>query len=124
MRSPSTTMTFLSRASIILAEKIGGGGEGTVHNVSGQPSVVAKVYHSALSDERVKKLEAMIGVSTPALSQITAWPADILYEGAKPVGFIMPRATKAEEAHILYGLKSCKSRNSRMPVLGSSSTPR
>lgn len=108
MLSPSTTLTLRSRASIILAEKIGGGGEGTVHNVSGQPSVVAKVYHAALSGERVKKLEAMIGVSTPALSQITAWPADLLYAGAKPAGFIMPRATKAEEAHILYGLKSRK----------------
>ena len=107
---PSSALQLRSGAAVTLAERIGGGGEGTVYGLRGQSSAVAKVYHSGLTGERLKKLEAMIDAGTASLSKITAWPNALLYSGAKPVGFIMPRAEKAEEAHVLYGLKSRKQR--------------
>ena len=97
-----------SGETIALAERLGGGGEGTVHAVQGQSNVVAKIYHAGLSGERLQKLTAMINAGTPALSAITAWPSALIFSSTTPVGFLMPRATKAEEVHVLYGLKSRK----------------
>lgn len=97
-----------SGALIVLGERLGGGGEGTVYTVQGRPAAVAKIYKAGLSREKEQKLQAMISAGTASLASVTAWPSDILASDGHLVGFLMPRATQAEEAHILYGPKSRK----------------
>lgn len=98
-----------SGAPVVLAERIGGGGEGAVYAVRGRGDVVAKLYASP-TQERRRKLEAMVAQRPPALAEITAWPSDLVLSGGGIVGFLMPRAVQAEEAHVLYGPKSRKQR--------------
>ena len=88
----------------ILANVLGSGGEGTVYNVRGDSSIVAKIYkdgkfHSVGDRQTMeRKLKTMINMNIPP--QVDgilrlAWPLDILYFNGSFVGFIMP-AVKAE----------------------------
>jgi DNA-binding helix-hairpin-helix protein with protein kinase domain len=97
-----------SGQEVHLAERLGGGGEGTVYAVRGRPTVVAKIYNSAMSGDREQKLRAMVALGTPQLAAITAWPSELILSGCHVIGFIMPRAIEAQEAHVLYGPKSRK----------------
>jgi DNA-binding helix-hairpin-helix protein with protein kinase domain len=108
MATAGSRLRTTSGAPVALADRLGGGGEGAVYAVRGRPDAVAKIYKAALTQERGQKLEAMIGASAPALLRITAWPTDLVLAGGSVVGFLMPRAVQAEEAHVLYGPKSRK----------------
>lgn len=68
------------------------GGEGTLFELQGEPDKVAKILDPPhRTDERHRKLSAMVAVhSTPATRQC-AWPTDVLYVGNKFVGYVMPR---------------------------------
>jgi len=93
--------------AIKLGELLGRGGEASVYNVTGDRDVVAKVYHSAPSQDKQEKLAWMTQLSTPELSQFAAWPnATIQRRGqATTAGVLMPRVDKASEIHELYGPK-------------------
>lgn len=104
----SATYKLTSGHHIQTAERLGLGGEGAVFAVQGQPNLAAKVYHTPLADERRRKLETMISLASPELREITAWPQALLLNQNGPVGFLMPRAHAAEEAHMLYSIKSRK----------------
>lgn len=113
--SHSSSIRTIRGETISLAERLGGGGEGTVYAVKGSPDTVAKIYIAEMSPERREKLATMVGANTSALSQITAWPSDLLLSGTKTVGFLMPRAKSAHDVHVLYGMKS---RKANFPTAG------
>ena len=91
--------------AVALGALIGRGGEGVVHEISGRPGLVAKIYHQAIPPEKALKLENMARQAHPALLEIAAWPVDVLRIHPKGTaqGFIMPRVTGYQEIHTLYG---------------------
>ena len=75
-----------------LGNQIGRGGEGSVYEVEGEPSLVAKVYHKRpLPDDQVAKLQAMVPCWSSALETISAWPRSMLFDplSRKPCGILM-----------------------------------
>ncbi|MBE6543722.1 MAG: hypothetical protein E7675_04925 [Ruminococcaceae bacterium] len=81
---------------------IGSGGEGSVYEIKGDPTHVAKIYHTDKNDFKTKcntlqkKLEVMISMPiTPEVDGILhlAWPEDILFDkDGRFAGYVMPRA--------------------------------
>lgn len=85
---------------------MGRGGEGSVFEVEGQPTQVAKVYHKRpLPDDQVAKLQAMISCWSSALESISAWPRAMLFDPThrKPCGILMSKMDGARPLHELYG---------------------
>jgi DNA-binding helix-hairpin-helix protein with protein kinase domain len=96
-------------AKVSLAAKIASGGEGVVYNLEGEPRFVAKLYHGVPSDDRRRKVEAMVTIVNERLQKLTAWPSRCLYDprGAF-IGFVMPRVSGHHDIHMLYSPKSRK----------------
>ncbi|MBX7173938.1 MAG: hypothetical protein K1X72_23410 [Pyrinomonadaceae bacterium] len=90
-----------------LSIEIGRGGEGTVFYCPNDLSLVAKVYHEPVTEEKAEKLRWMAANKNEGLLKIAAWIVDTLHEqpNGKIVGFLMPNV-KAKEIHELYSLKS------------------
>lgn len=90
-----------------LSIEIGRGGEGTVFYCPNDLSLVAKVYHEPIDEEKAEKLRWMAANKNDGLLKIAAWLIDTLHEqpNGKIVGFLMPNV-KAKEIHELYSLKS------------------
>ena len=85
--------------SYTLVERIkkGKGGEGKIFEVSGQPNVLAKIWHEA-GGQRARKLDELLK-SKPAIHtelQSTlhlAWPSEVLSDSrGTTAGFLMPKA--------------------------------
>ncbi|MDI9408221.1 MAG: hypothetical protein QM523_03135 [Candidatus Pacebacteria bacterium] len=105
---------------LILGERLGRGGEGTVYAVVNRPELAAKVYHQPLSAEKIAKLRVMVGLNSFNLEGLTAWPLELLASLDPPdspdspdspdqtVGFIMPRIAVAQDIHTLYSPRSRK----------------
>lgn len=92
--------------SYTLNQQIGRGGEGTVFFCPNDISLVAKIYHEPIDDEKAEKLRWMAENSNEQLLKVAAWIVDTLQdENGKVVGFLMPNV-KAKEIHELYSLKS------------------
>ncbi|MDR3500687.1 MAG: hypothetical protein P4L72_15845 [Parvibaculum sp.] len=101
------------RGVVRLTEPIARGGEGTIYGVDGQPLLVAKIYHKAVSSEKAQKLELVMATRSEQLAAMTAWPAEILRTSSGAVcGFLMPRVKGHKDIHLLY---SPKSRRSEFP---------
>lgn len=81
------------------------GGEGAVFDVTGQPTLVAKLYEAPPSQDKADKLISMIAAGTPALTHIAAWPVKTLHDrpNGKLCGFVMPKIVGHKEIHKLYG---------------------
>jgi DNA-binding helix-hairpin-helix protein with protein kinase domain len=105
---PANSYKLVNGEHIQIAERLGSGGEGTVYAVQGRPELAVKIYHSQLEEHRRRKIEAMVSQHSCSLSEITAWPQALLQNTQGPIGFLMPRAKAAEEAHMLYSIKSRK----------------
>ena len=88
-----------------LGPVLGRGGEGAVHDITGRPGFVAKVYHQPISADKALKLDNMARQAHPSLLEIAAWPVDVLRPRPDgPVqGFVMPRVNGYREIHSLYG---------------------
>lgn len=102
---PKTLFDAISQP-IDLGDELGRGGEGSVYEVQGNPSVVAKVYHKTpLDDEHVAKLRAMSSVWSATLENISAWPRTLLFDPVqrKPCGLLMSKMDGARQLHELYG---------------------
>ena len=85
---------------------MGRGGEGTVYEVEGEPTLVAKVYHKRpLPQDQVAKLQAMVSCWSSGLESISAWPRSMLFDpiGRKPWGILMNKMSGARPLHELYG---------------------
>ena len=96
---------------ITLAAKLGEGGEGSVYNLNGLDSYVAKIYHQPITTQHAEKLMLMKNARTDRLLSVTAWPIDILYNTPTQkttVGFIMPKVTGYKPIHELYSPRSRK----------------
>lgn len=82
---------------LVLGERLGRGGEGTVYAVINRPELAAKIYHQPLSPDKVAKLQVMVELNSLNLEGLTAWPLELLASldppdlGEQSVGFIMPR---------------------------------
>lgn len=96
-----------------IGRKIGSGGEGAVFEVIGRDGLVAKIYHSTVSDAHARKLAAMVSSNNPDLSQVAAWPSSLLVlagrDARKVQGFLMPAVRNHHEIHRLYGPASRRS---------------
>jgi DNA-binding helix-hairpin-helix protein with protein kinase domain len=77
---------------VTLGEQLASGGEGAVYRVHGQPNVVAKLYHEAVSQAKAAKLRALTRQPPPAkVAAIAAWPTSLLLdERSRIMGFLMP----------------------------------
>jgi serine/threonine protein kinase len=79
--------------------RLGGGGEGAVYSIPGQPSLAAKVYHpSKATHERGRKLAVMLSNPPDDAMRASghdsiAWPEELLElpGTGKVVGFVMAR---------------------------------
>ena len=100
---------------ISLGSQIARGGEGSVHEVERMPRVAAKVYHTstALTTQKILKLQAMIGAADENLLRFTAWPRELLLdESGKVRGFLMSQVDARSD---LFGLYNPKSRAGKYP---------
>ena len=102
---PKTLFDAISQP-IDLGDELGRGGEGSVFEVAGNPSVVAKVYHKTpLPEDQVAKLRVMSSVWSADLEKISAWPRTLLFDPVqrKPCGLLMSKMEGARPLHELYG---------------------
>lgn len=86
---------------------LGKGGEGSVYRISGMPDYVLKVFLDAKRTEsRHRKLLAMIAtpLSLSAMQQVT-WPIDVVYDGGRFVGYVMPAIKNNEDLNVMYSDK-------------------
>lgn len=87
-----------------LGPVLGKGGEGTVYEIVGEPTRVAKIYHDR-SQAKAPKLAAMVNLGTQQtkLLKMSAWPERTLHEpSSKAVrGFVMPRVKGASLSDLL-----------------------
>jgi DNA-binding helix-hairpin-helix protein with protein kinase domain len=87
---------------IELGPQVGGrGGEGSVFEVVGRPQLVAKVFHSPPSVQKLTKIRDQIATDPQTLGNISAWPRSVLRRGGNPVGFLMP-FVRGKPVHLLY----------------------
>ena len=84
---------------IRLGREIAKGHEGAVHELPSMPGLVAKIYHSAPSPVRARKLQAMAAMPAAARPAGAAWPVAVVLDGARIAGFVMPRFENRRELH-------------------------
>jgi DNA-binding helix-hairpin-helix protein with protein kinase domain len=91
--------------AIALGKRIAAGGEGEVFEVAGDTTLVAKIYHKPPSQLKARKLEAMVGLATPAILKFAAWPTSLLRKvgsrSASPDGLLMRRIQEGRPIHEL-----------------------
>jgi DNA-binding helix-hairpin-helix protein with protein kinase domain len=87
-----------------LDRPLASGGEGAVFSLANDPARVAKVYHRPPTPEAVAKLTAMVGLASPRLLSVAAWPVDLLFDpqSRELAGFIMPRLSDCQPVQHLY----------------------
>lgn len=96
-----------SRTYITLGQEIGRGGEGSVYSIKDNNSQVAKVYSSSPEQKKIQKLILMAEAADASLTQIAAWPLDVLLDQqGNARGFLMPRIDARRDIHELYSPKS------------------
>jgi DNA-binding helix-hairpin-helix protein with protein kinase domain len=103
--SPTTLLDSISR-QVHLGAEVGRGGEGSVYQVLGDETLVAKIYHKRpMPADQVAKLQAMSARWNTALEAISAWPRSLLYDPSSrmPWGILMSRMAGARALHELYG---------------------
>jgi DNA-binding helix-hairpin-helix protein with protein kinase domain len=89
--------------TVALGREIARGGEGAILEVTDDPGLVAKVYHTAVDKDKVVKLAAMARLASSELLHVAAWPTSTLHElpGREIVGILMPKVA-GREIHQLY----------------------
>jgi DNA-binding helix-hairpin-helix protein with protein kinase domain len=92
-----------SGAVLTIGKKLGEGGEGVVFTTHERSDIVAKIYSRPLTPVQIAKLEQMVHAADEALGSVAAWPVGMLYKGATPVGFTMPRLSAQQPLHDLFG---------------------
>lgn len=92
----------IQRASLVGSgslTEIAKGGEGTVFDVAQRPGVVYKEYHprtgvvlDRVALERLVALPQSLSTSDrKRITERTAWPTDVVVDGSRVVGYLMPR---------------------------------
>ncbi|MDG9689542.1 hypothetical protein [Streptomyces mutabilis] len=89
--------TDVARASLALGERVGSGGQGDVHAVTGSPLLFkeykdpSKVNSTALAD-LVGMRQGLGQTDRSRLDALAAWPLCRVLEGGRTLGFLMRRA--------------------------------
>ncbi len=90
---------------ILLGERLGKGGEGSVYAVEGDDTLVAKLYHQRpLTQGLLAKLQSLIACRSPELDRISAWPRALVHDprSRDALGILMPRVSDSRLLHELY----------------------
>jgi DNA-binding helix-hairpin-helix protein with protein kinase domain len=89
---------------VSLAGEIGRGGEGSVFELVGRSSEVAKIYHDVPDRRKQNKLRYMVAHGSESLYSLASWPRDTLHRsrGGPVVGFLMQRIGECVPVHNLY----------------------
>ncbi len=89
------------------------GGEGSIYDILGKSNLVAKIYHQAgRTDEKERKILAMLSSPPIGITDQIAWPVDILYSGKSEfLGFVMPRIKNTAKIDSLYSYDKRDSHN-------------
>ncbi len=100
-----TVYQTTSKQSVRLSSEIARGGEGTIYSVRDDDSIVAKIYHANRLEQGnylflEAKLQAML--ANPPRDKAIVWPTDLLYDGQKFVGYLMPRLKQTVNLFELY----------------------
>jgi DNA-binding helix-hairpin-helix protein with protein kinase domain len=95
--------------SIILANELGKGGEGTVYEVQGDAAIAVKIYRPDKAAERRQKIEAIVAARWHKNTSCVAFPIDALFGSAGQfLGFTMLRIAGNKPIHALYSPTSRK----------------
>ena len=87
---------------VVLGERLGRGGEGTVWMVANASRLALKLYHDRAAD-REARLDALIHASGSGASPAIAWPRRrVLDQSGATVGFLMEAFPDARPIHELY----------------------
>lgn len=81
----------------LVATPLKSGGEGSIFAVSGNASVVAKIYHQNVLDQELEDKIKTMYQHPPVQAVLTqiAWPIDVLYDGQRRFcGFLMNKLNK------------------------------
>ena len=100
----------LSGKKLVLGKPLNSGGEGTIHEITGFPRKVAKIYHSNMGNKaRENKIKEMVRLSesyafkSANISDSIAWPLAPLFDSNKNfVGFGMNKISAQNELDDLY----------------------
>ncbi|WP_239395538.1 helix-hairpin-helix domain-containing protein [Frankia sp. CiP3] len=101
----STTRLVTSTGiELSLGPVLGKGGEGSVHQINGDPGRVAKLYHKVPDNDRQEKLRLMASRRDADIRKFVAWPVETLHLNPRgPVqGFVMPVVSASVPIHQLY----------------------
>lgn len=90
--------------SLTLGRELGRGGEGSVFEIVGSKSHVAKVYHQIPDAAKQNKLVEMTRGVDDRLLRYTAWPQDLVFakNGGHIIGFVMGSASGLTPLHEIY----------------------
>jgi DNA-binding helix-hairpin-helix protein with protein kinase domain len=89
---------------VALGSELARGGEGAIFELAHNQAFVAKIYHRAVDQEKIDKLNVMAHAAVPQLLSIAAWPISTLHQapGAPVVGILMPKICGCQQIHQLY----------------------
>jgi DNA-binding helix-hairpin-helix protein with protein kinase domain len=111
--SPGAVTLASAGGQVRLGRLLGEGGEGSVFEVAGDPTRVAKVYFNSNEDRRAK-LRALLDTSSEAVHQVCAWPLSVIELEGGQTGFLM--AKLGSEYHSLDRLTNLRDRLQTFPT--------
>ncbi len=111
-----------SGAPLTLHPVLAKAGEGTVYGVLEHPDLAAKVFHPDLKDlqSKLDKVAAMIasppaGAVQPNGFVVLTWPSGLIFDGVRPIGFVMPRIA-TETAVEIHTMSNPSNREQPLPT--------
>lgn len=89
---------------VVLGQRLGRGGEGSVYTVVNSARLAVKIYHDSQdSDDRERRLRALIEATGSGASPAVAWPRQrVMDQSGATVGFLMESFPDARPIHELY----------------------
>ncbi len=89
-----------------LGDELGRGGEGAVYEMAGRADGAAKIYLKAPDRGKAEKISVMVGMATPRLIALSAWPTATLHGPRRELtGFVMPKLAGHRPVFQVYGPK-------------------
>lgn len=87
-----------------LGRELGRGGEGSVHEVVGDKTQVAKIYHQPASRDKAEKIWQMAQMGSSEITKFASWPLSTLHRTTSHMtdGVLLPLISEAKEIHRLY----------------------
>ena len=96
-----------TRSPLRVGPEIARGGEGAVHTLPDATDKLLKLYLKPPDEAKRGKLQVMALGTSDTLTRVAAWPIELVTDRqGRTLGFVMPRAASATEAHELYTPKS------------------